>query len=95
MLNDHLGIRRVLELLLTQDLHADLRCLVQFQYAIVYVLQIVEATTLVVLQVFVDQQAEEEETLEWMREAMDDVVDTGHGVNNGEDFDFDRNNVDS
>ena len=23
-----------------------------------------------------------------MREAMDDVVDTGHGVNDGEDFDF-------
>ena len=22
---------------------------------------------------------------------MDDVVDAGHGVNNGEDFDFDRN----
>ena len=25
-----------------------------------------------------------------MREAMDDVVDAGHGVNNGEDFDFDN-----
>ena len=30
-----------------------------------------------------------------MREAMDDVVDAGHRVNNGEDFDFDRNDVDS
>ena len=30
-----------------------------------------------------------------MREAMDDVVDNGHGVDNGEDFDFDGNNVDS
>ena len=39
-----------------------------------------------VLQVFVDQQAKEEETLEQMREAMDDVVDAGHGVNNGEDL---------
>ena len=29
-----------------------------------------------------------------MREVMDDVVDAGHGVNNGEDFNFDGNNVD-
>ena len=29
-----------------------------------------------------------------MREAMDDVVDTGRGVNDGEDFDFDGNDVD-
>ena len=50
-----------------------------------------EATALVVLQVFIDQQAKEEETLEWMREAMDDVVDAGYGVNNGEDFNFDGN----
>ena len=27
-------------------------------------------------------------------EVMDDVVDAGYGVNNGEDFDFDGNNVD-
>ena len=26
-----------------------------------------------------------------MREAVDDVVDAGHGVDNGEDFDFDSN----
>ena len=50
-----------------------------------------EVTALVVLQVFVDRQAKEEETLEWMREVMDDVVDAGHGVNDGEDFDFDGN----
>ena len=50
-----------------------------------------EATALAVLQVFIDQQAEEEETLEQMREAMDDVVDAGHGFNDGEDFDFDGN----
>ena len=30
-----------------------------------------------------------------MREAMDDVVDAGHGVDDGEDFDFDGNDVDS
>ena len=50
-----------------------------------------EATALAVLQVFVDRQAKEEETLEQMREVMDDVVDAGHGVNNGEDFNFDSN----
>ena len=30
-----------------------------------------------------------------MREVMDNVVDAGHGVNDGEDFDFDVNNADS
>ena len=54
MLNDHLGIRRVLESLPTQDLHADLQCLVALQCAVICILQIVEATALVVLQVFVD-----------------------------------------
>ena len=29
-----------------------------------------------------------------MREVMDDMVDTGHGVNDGDDFNFDGNNVD-
>ena len=29
-----------------------------------------------------------------MKEVMDNVVDAGHGVNDGEDFDFDGNNVD-
>ena len=80
-----------MESLLTANLHADHRCLVLLQHAIICVLQIVEATALAVLQVFIDQQAEEEETLEQMREVMDDVVDTGHGVNNGEDFGFDGN----
>ena len=54
-----------------------------------------EATALVVLQVFVNQQAKEEEVLEQMREMMDDIVDGSHGVNNGEDFYFDGNDVDS
>ena len=54
MLEDCLGIRRVLELLLTANLHADLRRLVLLQHTIICVLQIVEATALAVLQVFVD-----------------------------------------
>ena len=61
----------------------------------VHVLQIVEAAALGVLQVFVDQQAEEEETLEQMREAMDNVVVAGYGIDDGEDFNFDGNNIDS
>ena len=48
-LEDHLGIRRVLESLLTANLHANLQHLVLPQCAIVCVLQIVEATALVVL----------------------------------------------
>ena len=93
--NDCLGVRRVLESLLTEDLHSDLWCLVALQCAIIHVLQIVEATALAVLQAFVNRQAKEEETLKWMREAMDDMVDTGHGVDGGENFNFDGNNVDS
>ena len=38
-----------------------------------------ETTALAVLQVFVDCQAKEEETLEQMRGAMDDVIGVGHG----------------
>ena len=90
-LEDCLGIRRVLESLPTVNLHANLQHLVLLQCAIICVLQIVEATALAVLQVFFDQQAEEEETLEQMREAMDNVVDAGHGVDNGKHFDFDSN----
>ena len=29
-----------------------------------------------------------------MRGMVDDIVDAGHGVNDGEDFDFDRNDYD-
>ena len=54
-LNDCLGIRRVLESLPAADLHTDLQHLVQLQHAIICVLQIVEATALAVLQVFVDR----------------------------------------
>ena len=82
-----------MDLLPTQDLYADLHRLIQLQCAIIHP-QIVEATALTVLQVFVDCQAEEEETLVQMGEAMDSVVDAGHGVNDGEDFNFNGNNVD-
>ena len=41
-----------------------------------------------------DCLVEEEELEERMRDMVNDVVDAGHGDDKGEDFDFDRNNVD-
>ena len=61
------------------------------QRAIVRVLQVVEGTVSVVLQVLVDREAEEEENAS----LVDEVVDAGLGVDTGEDYDFDRNDVDS
>ena len=52
-----------------------------------------EETALVVMQIFMDCEAEEEEIEERMREMVDDVVDAGYGVDDGEDFDFDQNNL--
>ena len=92
--SDCLGVQRILESLPTRDLHADLRRLVELQRAIVRVLQVVEGTASAVLQIFVDRGAEEEEFEERMRGMVDDIVDAGHGVNDGEDFDFDRNDYD-
>ena len=40
---------------------------------------------------FVDREAQAEEEAS----QGDDVVDAGHGVDTGEDFDYDGNNVDS
>ena len=54
-----------------------------------------EGTASAVLQIFIDRGAEEEELEERMRGMVDDIVDAGHGVDDGEDFDFDQNNVDS
>ena len=64
--------------------------LVLIQHAIVCVLQIVGETASGVLQILVDCEAQEEEEAS----QGDDVVDAGHGVDTGEDFNFDRNNVD-
>ena len=44
LLNDHLGVQRIFQSLLTIDLHSDLRHLVELQCAIIHVLQVVEAT---------------------------------------------------
>ena len=44
-----------------------------------------------VLCILVDREAQEEEVVS----LVDKVVDAGYGIDNGEDFDFDGNNVDS
>ena len=54
------------------------------------VLQVVEGTVSMILTVLVDREAEEEE----LASQVDEVVDAGYGVDDGEDFDFDGNNVD-
>ena len=46
-------------------------------------------TALGVLQILVDREAQAEEEAS----QGDDVVDAGHGVDTGEDFDFDGNDV--
>ena len=101
---DEEGIRRALDVLqdwlllcrlfgemLMEGLWLELQHLVLIQHAIICVLQIVGETALGVLQILVDHEAQEEE------EAShgDNVVDAGHGVDIGEDFNFDRNNLDS
>ena len=72
-----------------EDLRSDLRRIVQLQRAIVLVLRIVEETALAILRILVDREAQEEEVVS----LVDEVVDAGHGVDNGEDFDFDGNDV--
>ena len=75
--------------MLTEDLRQDLRQLVLIQRAIVHVLRLVEATVSDVLRIFVDREAEWEQMQEDL--AQDEVVDTEHGVDDGENFDFDGN----
>ena len=72
-----------------EDLRSDLRRIVQLQRAIVLVLRIVEESALAILRILVDREAQEEE----VASLVDEVVDAGHGVDNGEDFDFDGNDV--
>ena len=48
-----------------------------------------EETASAVLRILVDREAQEEE----VASLVDKVVDAGYGVDNGEDFDFDGNNM--
>ena len=75
----------------TEDLRQDLRQLVLIQRAIVHVLRLVEGTASDVLRIFVDREAEWEQMQEDSQNGVDKVVDAGHGVDNGENFDFDGN----
>ena len=78
----------------TEDLRRDLRQLVLIQRTIVHVLQLVEGIASDVLRIFVDREAEWEQEQEDLGQGeVDEVVDAGHGVDDGEDFDFDGNDV--
>ena len=61
------------------------------QRAIVHVLRLVEGTASDILHIFVDHEAEWEQMQEDSQDGVDEVVDAGHGVDSGENFDFDDN----
>ena len=63
------------------------------QWAIVHVLRLVEGTASDVLRIFVDREAEWEQMQEDSQDGVDEVVDAGHGVDSGENFNFDGNLV--
>ena len=88
-LRNQLSICQMFLGMLMEDLRSDLWRIVQLQCAIVLVLQIVEETASAVLRILVDREAQEEE----VASLVDEVVDAGYGIDDGEDFDFDRNNV--
>ena len=71
----------------TEDLCQDLCQLVLIQWAIVYVLCLVEETASDMLHIFVNREAEWEQMQEDL--VVDNMVDAGHGIDNGENFDFD------
>ena len=50
-----------------------------------------EGTASDVLRIFVDWEAEWEQMQEDSQNGVDEVVDAGHGVDSGENFDFDGN----
>ena len=63
----------------------------ELQRTIVHVLQVVETTASALLRIYMDRLVEEEDEEEQMGEMVDNIVDTGHGEDEGEDFDFDGN----
>ena len=76
----------------TEDLHWDLQQLVQIQRAIIHVLCLVEGTASDVLRIFVDREAEWEQMREELgQDEVNEVVDTAHGTDDGEDFDYNSN----
>ena len=91
LLAGRLELRAMFQSMLTEDLRQDLRQLVLIQQAIVHVLRLVEGTASDVLRIFVDREAEWEQMQEDSQDGVDKVVNTGCGVDSGENFDFDGN----
>ena len=96
LLQGQLAVRVMFQLLPMEDLQEDLQQLMKIQQAIVNVLCLVEGTALEVMHIFVDQEAEQEQMHKdllsrQVDEVVDDVVDAGHRVDDGENFDFDGN----
>ena len=88
-LQDRLSLRHLFEEMPMEGLWSELQRLVLIQQAIVHVLQIVGETASGVLQILVDCEAQAEEEAS----QGDDVVDVGHGIDTGEDFNYDGNDV--
>ena len=88
-LRNQLSLRQMFLEMLTEDLRSDLRRIVQLQCAIVLVLQLVGETASAVLRILVDREAHEEE----VASQVDEVVDAGHSVDDGGDFDYNGNDV--
>ena len=64
----------------------------KIQQAIVNILHLVEGTALEVMHIFIDWEAEWEQMHEDLLAAqVDKVVDIGHSIDNGENFDFNSN----
>ena len=92
LLAGRLELRVMFQLLPTEDLYWDLHQLVQIQQAIVHVLCLVEGTASDMLCIFINREAEWEQMQEDLgQDEVDKVVDAGHGVDNGENFDFNGN----
>ena len=89
-LGNQLSIHQMFLNMPMEDLQSDLQCIVQLQCAIVLVLLFVEETASAVLHILVDHEAQEEE----VASLVDEIIDAGFGIDDGEDFDFDGNNVD-
>ena len=64
----------------------------QIQRAIVHVLCLVEGTASDMLRIFVNREAEWEQMQEELgQDEVNEVFDTAHGTDDGENFDYDGN----
>ena len=92
LLAGRLELRSMFQLMLTEDLHRDLRQLMLIQWAIIHVLHLVEVTASDILRIFVDREAKWEQMQEDLgQDEVDEVVNAEHRVDNGESFNFDSN----